>query len=217
MGVQSQDITNRQYVRTEEIAAKAGADTSPDTAALRAILPAILAAIANWKERAAGVKEAARKAQEEGAQAIAALKPLGELYDRTREVVMLKVPAERFPAASTLVVPTDFLAKAEDLEDILDRHREEPWAKELFELMVPTLDTAVKEMSEGTEALNALQKAQAEMREAAAAARPLFVRFRRIVRATYGRSSREYRSLLDRQSSATEDDEADEPQTPAAS
>jgi len=42
----------------------------------------------------------------------------------------------------------------------------------------------------------------------------VFVRFRRAVRATFGRSSREYRDLLDRRGSAVTDDVGDAP--PAA-
>ncbi|MBN1774653.1 MAG: hypothetical protein JXB32_25555, partial [Deltaproteobacteria bacterium] len=95
---------------------------------------------------------------------------------------------------------------AEDLEDVLDERQSEAWAKPMFDQMVGLLDAAVKEQTEASTAMQTLQKLQAARRLAAVEARPTFVQFRRVVRATFGRSSREYRSLLDRHGIAPEED-----------
>ena len=97
---------------------------------------------------------------------------------------------------------------------MIEHNQAESWAATLLATFQPLVDKASKEQLEAAGALKTLQKAQTAREQAEVTARPVFVRFRRAVRATFGRSSREYRDLLDRRGSAVTDDVGDAP--PAA-
>jgi hypothetical protein len=72
------------------------------------------------------------------------------------------------------------------------------------------LDAAAKEYAEGAAALKSLQQAVLARERAEGQLRPVLVRFRRAVRATFGSQSRQYREILDRRS------RKGEPEDPAA-
>jgi len=210
---QSNQITQRQFARVDEIVAKADATPPGEYVALKALCPDMTARSVTFRTADSAVKAQERVVKKELDEAIAASKPLRSFYDQAREAVMAKAPGQTFPASVVLRTPTDLLNYSEDLEDVLDERQSETWAKPMFDKMVGLLDAAVKEQTEASTAMQTLQKLQAARRLAAVEARPTFVQFRRVVRATFGRSSREYRSLLDRQGIAPEEDVV--PPTPA--
>jgi hypothetical protein len=203
---QSNEISQRQFTRVDEIIVKATATGPGEYVAIKALCPDMSAKSVTWKTADASVKAQERVTAKEIDEAVTASKPLRSFYDQVREVVMAKVPGQTYPAAVALKTPTDLLNYSEDVEDVLDERQSETWAKGLFDKMVVLLDAAVKEQNEASAAMQTLQKLQAARRLAAVEARPTFVQFRRVVRATFGRSSREYRSLLDRHGIAPEDD-----------
>lgn len=119
-------------------------------------------------------------------------------FDQTRQVIALKLGVE-YEAASAFTTDDDFLGTAEDLEGDLSNADPER-AGPLLAAFSEKLDAANKEYLEGSDARKAEQKAIAEREKVHGAVRPVFVGFRRCVRATHGSSSREYRELLDRTS-----------------
>jgi hypothetical protein len=96
------------------------------------------------------------------------------------------------------------------MEDVFDSNKETKWGGPALKRLSPLLDDAAREYAEQAGAYRALQKAQEKREEAARQGRGVFVSFRRVVRATFGRSSREYRDLADRRR-----DEEEEPLPPA--
>jgi hypothetical protein len=94
---------------------------------------------------------------------------------------------------------------AEAVEDVLEGHQAETWAAPLLDALASALEAAIRESAEGSAGLKGAQKAQLERDRAMAALRPTFVSFRRTVRIAFGRSSREYRELLDRRSKTSND------------
>jgi hypothetical protein len=211
----SNETTQRQFARAEDILTRAAATPSTEQVALKAIGPDMLGECRAYKVADAAVKAAERGAAKEVREAIEALSPLRKFYDQTREVVMAKLPGGTWFAGSTsFTTPDDFLAACEDVEDALEPHKDTDWAKGLYEKLATMLDGAAKEHGEAGSALAALQRAKAERRSIAMRARPVFVRFRRVVRGTFGRPSREYRSLLDRRGIAADDDVETPPPTP---
>lgn len=215
------EIVSRQYARAKALIAKTAATPAGEYLALKAVSADMQQAIAAYEQTDAAVGALERSAAKELKEAIAAMKPLTTLYDQTREVVMLKIPGTEFGAASKLATPQDLINEAEKLEDALEERAAaennlpdaERWAGPLFTAFVPVLDAAVKEQNEAAGALLDLQKAQAARASEAGASRPTFVRFRRIVRSTFGRQSREYRSLLDRRDAPVDDEEPVTPPT----
>ncbi len=206
MAQQSVTITTRQFARAQGIITNAVATPEGQMLAIKAIAPDMVVEIVKYNAADAEVGRLLRGASKEVREALAAVAPLAKFYDETREVVMTKSPGRTFLAASSFTTPDDLLGAAEDLEDVLEEHAASAWAKDLFKAMVGLLDSAVKEQGEASGALDALQKAQQCRADTAMLARPLFVRFRRVVRNTFGRESREYRSLLDRRQPGDEDD-----------
>ena len=212
--MQSNETTQRQIVRAEELVLRTAGTAATDFVALKALSSDMLRHCQAFKVADAAVKSAERSAAREVKEALDAMAPARKFFDETRQVLMAKVPGEVIQAAASFTTPDDFLAAVEDQESLLEAHKDQDWAKGLHEKIGGVLDAAMKEQKEATGALAALQKAKAERRSAALGARPLFVQFRRVVRATFGRQSREYRSLLDRHGVAAEDD-IETPGTPA--
>ena len=203
---QSFEITQRQFVRAEASATAAAATPPTEQVALKAVLPEVMAHCQSFKVADSAVKSQERVTAKEVDEAVRASKPLRSFYDQTREVLMAKVPGQTYPASVTLKTPDDAINACEDVEDVLEERQGESWAKPLFDKMVPLLDSAVREQAEASVAMQTLQKVKAQRKAVALGARPTFVHFRRVVRATFGRTSKEYRSLLDRRGIAAEDD-----------
>jgi hypothetical protein len=222
MGAQSQDITERQFARVEELITRVTA--APDTAmaALKVIGPEMLSLVRAYKTEDAAVAALERASAKELVESQKTMMAVAAFYDQAREVVMAKVRGVTFLAASTYTTAQDFLNQAEALEDVLEEQAaaqaDAPegtgWAARLFAAMTPLLDAAVKEYNEATGAVADLQKARLRRASAAAAARPVFVQVRRVVRSTFGRRSREYRSLLDARGQVEPDEPATLPAPP---
>lgn len=212
--MEGNETTQRQFMRAEELILRTATTPPTDHVALKALAPDMLRECQAFKVADSAVKAAERGAAKEVREALDALNPLRKFFDEIRQVVMAKVPGVVMQAASSYVTPDDFLAAAEEQEAILEEHKDADWAKALYEKVGGMLDSALKEQKEATGSLAALQKAKAERRSVALRARPVFVQFRRVVRATFGRQSREYRSLLDKRGVPAEEDV--ETPTPAA-
>ncbi len=91
----------------------------------------------------------------------------------------------------------DLLNAAEDLEEALQAGDPE-WANAVLEAYTPVLEEASKESAEGASARKDVQQATLAREQAEGNLRPILVRFRRAVRATFGTRSRQYREILDR-------------------
>lgn len=156
---------------------------------------------------------AEKSSAKEVRESLETLAPLAKVFDQAR--LLGDKGGFSYPAASTYATPDDLLRDAEQLEADLEAKKAEPWAASMLALLQPAVDKAAKESSEANAALKALQKAQMTRDQAIGVARPVFVNFRRAVRATFGRSSREYRELLDRRGSSEDDDDPNAPVPPA--
>ncbi|MBI4702783.1 MAG: hypothetical protein HY744_16815 [Deltaproteobacteria bacterium] len=84
------------------------------------------------------------------------------------------------------------------MEQALEAAGEQQWAKTALGQLAPAVDGAAKEYTEQVAAGRALQKAQAARGRASDEAREILVPFRKAVRASFGRTSKEYRDLRDR-------------------
>jgi hypothetical protein len=183
------------------VAAAAG-----EVLALKALAPDMIAqcdAFAAADVAVAKAEQAAVKEVREGRVAVEALRTL---FDQFREVVLAKL-AVTYEASSAFPTPDDFLNAAEDLERTLESADAE-WAAPLLAPLSAALEAADKEHGEGSAALKALQKATLQREQVEGAMRPVLVRFRRAVRATFGSRSRQYRELLDRRSRGGEADDS---------
>lgn len=202
MPSQSYQHTARQFERAAKTAQTTLSAAQPKTLAMTAIAPELIAAVDAFKATDATVRAAFAAAEREVKEALTALEPLTAAYESCRVVLDAKL-GRSLPSAKTFATPDDLLRAAEALEDELEAQSAD-WAKPLLTVLVPALETASREQAESTTALKALQKAQAARESAAGAARPLFVAFRRAVRAELGSSAREYRELADRRYAETE-------------
>jgi hypothetical protein len=200
MSDQSYEHTDRQVGRAIPLAQTALAAPAGEVVALKALAPEVLTTAAAYQTAKVTLLTLERATAKETEEALAAQAPLAKAYDEAVGVVTAKVAGTSFAAASTFGTVDDFFIAAEDLEGVLEEHQAEAWAKPLLDRIAPLCDAAAKEQKEATEAGKAAQKARQHRAQAATTFRDALVPFRRVVRATYGRSSKEYRSLLDRQS-----------------
>jgi hypothetical protein len=216
MSGQSIAHIRRQFARAKHTAQLALAAPAGEQAAVRALASELLAQCTAIDAVDAGVRAAQEGSAKEVREAMQALKPLAKAYDQACVVLNSKLGLVH-GAASTLATPDDLLHSAEEVEKELEHRKQETWALELLGSLQPVLEAAIREQTEANEALKALQKAQIAREQAEGAARPVFVRFRRTVRVTFGRTSREYRELLDRRGGEpAEDDESGQPSGGAA-
>jgi hypothetical protein len=200
---QSIDILIRQFSRADQIARAALADESTERVALKAAAPDMVAATSAFFAANSQVARLEQTSAKEVAEAMTAQAPLAKLFDEVSPIVMKKVSGVAWVAASSFSTPDDFLKAAEGLEQVVEDHSGEAWAAPILTKLAALVDSAAKEQSKATEAVRALQKAKAARAQAAQAARDELVAFRRVVRATFGRSSREYRDLRDPETRGT--------------
>lgn len=198
MAVQPYDHVERQYRRTEEIGDQALAAPAGEKVGLKALTPEMKAAKQDFDGAQAGVRAAARVAFQEKDESETATGALRGVYSEILPMAALKVGFAG-KAPTEYATDDDFFSEVEQLEMALQAHASEPWAGAPLAQVTAAADAAAKEYAESVEARRALQKAQAHRAEVVSQTRPVFVAFRRCVRATFGTSSKEYRDLLDKQ------------------
>jgi hypothetical protein len=206
MGTQSLTHTRRQLGRARITANAALAAPEGRQVALKVVAPDMLAQCDAYDAADAAVKGAEAASAKETREALAAIKPATEAYESVIHAVAAK-SGSRYAAASTFSTPDDFFHVAEDVESELEANAAQSWAQALLAHFQPILDAAMTEQHQASDALKALQTARVKREQAEGAARPVFLRFRRLVRGEFGRSSRQYRELLDKHGRANEDEE----------
>jgi hypothetical protein len=147
----------------------------------------------------AQVRELESQATERYRVAAATLEPAGRLYDEVRMVANAKLGAV-YAGSCSFTTPDDLLTACQELRDRLALEQGAAWVGPLLKALGACAERALEALLSARAALKALQKAQQAREAAARALRPIFVWFRRLVRSVFGRSSREYRELLDRRS-----------------
>lgn len=206
MPAQSIGHSRRQMSRAEATAKRVLAGPAGENLALRALAPTFLASYGEFNTADTRATKAGVDTAKEVGEGEAALAKLRTIFDQTKEVVAAHTGIS-YEAASAYGAPEDLMNAAEEMEDLMTAGSE--WAGPLLEVFSATVDEAGKEHGEASQARKAQQKAQLEREQAAGRARPVFVRFRRSVRAAFGSSSREYRELLDRRGRSDGPEEAD--------
>ncbi len=198
MASQSFEFTARQVGRARATAEAALAAPDGEKVAIKVLARDLLALCDSYDAAARAVTLAERATDKEVSEGDAAIQALRTLYDQAREVVDLKTGVS-YESAASFNTPDDFLNAAEDLEGTLET-ADPSWASPLLASISAAVEAATKEYGEASAARKALQKAVIEREQAEGTLRPVLVRFRRVVRTTFGSRSREYRELLDRRS-----------------
>lgn len=208
MAAQSIEFTRRQVSRVMVTANAALAAPAGEQVALKALAEDIIAQGRAFDAADKAVQAAERVAAKEVSESSAAMSKLRQMFDQMREVSAAKLNVT-YEAASAFPTDDDLLNAAEDLEEGLQAGDPE-WATSVLEAFTPVLETASKEAAEGVSARKAVQQATLARDQAEGNLRPVLVRFRRAVRATFGSSARQYREILDRRTrKGQSDDPAD--------
>jgi hypothetical protein len=179
--------------------------------ALAAICPAVLQASDNvnkaWQDFQA-IALAGNKEREERDSAIELL--IGWIQ-RWRPVVLLTIPgadANIKNLPSTGATPDDVIRVAEDMAKIIN---DNPGGQGFRESTVSDLGTALEDAKKETADATAVLPAEAEARsvysEACLEANPVLTRGLEIVRATFGRTSPEYKQFIARAAKEEEEEE----------
>lgn len=210
---QSLTHTLRQMSRSQMTAEEASKAPPTEHVAVKAIAPDLAAHYAAIVAANAAVAAAEKASGKEVRESLGAMEPLAKVFDELR--LLGEKLGTLYPAASQFRTPDDLIHAAEQLESDLELKKEEQWAAAGLAALGPVVDNAIKESTEANAALKALQKAQTARDQALGVARPVFVNFRRAVRASFGRSSRQYRELLDRRGGPEEDEDPNAPVPPA--
>jgi hypothetical protein len=198
----------RQFRRAKDLAQGAMNSSDPKLVPLRVYAPDLIPPIERYLNADQQIVRLSEVLPKEVKESNVALKQLAEYYDS-----ILPIAVDKFnfsgEASGSYGTNDDFLKVSEDLEDALTLRKGEDWAAQLLGVYTPLLDSAAKEYAEAVGVRNDLQKAQNARDKAAGEARTPLVRFRRVVRAVYGSTSREYHSIKDPRgpSSDGEDDD----------
>ena len=197
MATQSFDHTTRQLNRAKEIAHAALQAPEQKQVGLKVLAPDMLATADAYlladQHTAALERDLAKEAKESDR----AVKRLESLYDEFLPVARHKADFEA-PAASQYPTSDDFLAGAEELEAAFEQYQGEAWADTPLASLSDLSDQTAKEYADQIAVQRQLQKAEKRRASAAVEARTQLIPFRQVVRATFGRTSQEYRDLKDR-------------------
>ncbi len=214
MASQSMEFTRRQVSRIKATA-QAALATEGEYIALAILAPEMIAQCDAFTVADDAVLAAEEVAKREGVESAVALKALSSVYDQMREVTAGKLGIS-YEAASQFRTPDDLLNVAEDLENTLGR-ADPQWAAPVLASYSPVLEAAEKEYTESAGALKNLQDTVIKREQAEGQLRPVLVRFRRAVRATFGSRARQYREILDRRGRAgAPEDPADDGNAPSS-
>jgi hypothetical protein len=156
----------------------------------------------------AAVVAADAAAKKEVAEATLKLEAFGRTFDGLRGVIAGNAPHENIGlAASGYPTPVDLFEAAKLLAQVLTAHAQEPWAADLGQSFGADLESTRKEWTEALESQNQVQKLRAVRRAAAGELSLVLVEFRKVVKAVYGPTSREYHSIkADNYNDDVEDD-----------
>ena len=191
--------TKRQTSRAKATARAALEAPAEQWVALKCMAADFLDSAAVFESADAQVRELESRATERDHVAAETLEPAACLYDEVRMVANAKLGAA-YAGASTFTTPDDLLTACQELRDRLALEQGAAWVGPLLKALGACAQRALEALLGARAAVKALQKAQHAREDAARALRPIFVCFRRLVRCVFGRSSREYRELLDRRS-----------------
>lgn len=156
------------------------------------------------------IANAEKSHKKERAEALVALAEIEQPYIEARAAMEVFIDDLALPKAlSTLETATDKRDAIASMLEIIDAHDDAPgWAKDLtdgaFGRLAPG---AIREITEWIAADGDLEKAVRARAAAYGAAYPDFIAFRRVVRASYGKSSVHYRRLVVRSSGKLEVDD----------
>jgi hypothetical protein len=193
--VSSIDFTTFKRVLTRSRKFGLAPETNPLVAAvyqtvLGAQLDAYLAADA-------AVTTARNNCTKEAREALAAVRTLDQPYQAARSAVAAVLPDVQVPLTlASLGTDTDKQNAVEALLHIIDDHHAEQWATILqageFGQKAPAV---LLEIDDKVKADEALQKAQTQRAAAYGVVHDLYLRFKRVVRSTYGAKSIEYHRI----------------------
>jgi hypothetical protein len=194
---QSYEHTTRQMTRGKEIAQASLQAPEGEQIGLKALATDLISEADAYLQADAHVAELERDLVKEAKESDLAIERLARSYDEFLPVAQHKAGFEG-PAASQFATSDDFVAGAEQLEAAFEQHQGEAWADAARESLGGLIDETAKEYSEQVAMQRRLQKAEKRRAQAAADARVELVAFRKVVRATFGRTSKEYADLRDR-------------------
>lgn len=151
--------------------------------------------------------------RKENKEADEALLVLDKPYKEVRTEVLAWVPTAVLPETlKALHTDTDKLTAIEALLDVIDEHGKEPWAVALLAGdFATTAAKTVKEINEAIASDKALASAKLTRAAAHGPAYEAHLPFKRVVREALGPTSKQYRRIHVRGSSAKSDDAPEEP------
>ena len=200
MPVQSYEMTTRQLTRAKEIAQKAM--DSGEWVALKILAPDMVAAADNYLIADRKVHNQQQLLTKEVQEADTGTSKLSSLYNQLLPVAQQKLGFDG-GYSSTYRTADDLFASAELMEASFEKHKEQQWASEALAALTPMLDSSSKEYHDQVQAYRDIQKAQAQRARAADQSRHTLLLFRRVVRASLGKQSREYHDLQDQRRQTT--------------
>jgi hypothetical protein len=148
---------------------------------------------ADCLEELVRMNEATRKEVEQGEHALGVL---SREYDIARAAILSNhVMASFYLASSHYSVPEDLLETSRQTLSLLNSMQKEDWAQVVLPVFSPALAQAEQQWTRAMVARSDFQKLLARLRELADSLEATINDFRRLVRAAYGSSSREYQLM----------------------
>ena len=210
MANQSIIHTKRQIHRARQTASAALAAQGNPWVSLQCVANDFLASAGLFEHADAEVRRLEATVKATVAASQDTLAPLAQAYEEVRTVANAKLGAGH-PGKASFGTPDDLVIAAQELREQLALCEAGGWTEPLCRVLNEAATRAVEARAEATALRKELQKAQQEREAAACAMRPVFVCFRRLVRCVFGRSSREYRELLDRRARGAWIEDTDDP------
>lgn len=196
------------------------ADPNVDPSVKRAYEEKLRGPAHDFRSRHFALVDAEAKAKKEGREADAAFAMIARPYEKARAVFALNVQDVALPPAlGSLTTDTDRVAAIAELQAKLDDYDDEPgWAQELTDPTNPEsfgslAPIVIREVGEAVLADSRVDAASDERAKAFGVAYKAFLGFKNVVRATYGKSSIQYRRIHVRRNGKLVVD--DEPQSDA--
>jgi len=135
-----------------------------------------------------------------------------------RSAVAAVLPGTKLPATlKKQPTDTDKRSAIQRLVDLITPHAGQPWADALLQgVFGQTAAKTIQQINEAIEAQNALQRAKTERSHCFQPAWGAYIRFKRLVRDTFGSTARQYRRIHLRNASTAEEETQAPAETTAA-
>lgn len=198
MATNSYDFLARNYTRVKELAVAAQESRDEKLIALRVLASEMLEACDAYLEAHKAVLTLKRRLPQEKEEAEDTFEILAKYYEQILPLAKMKVNFMGY-AVSSYTTDDDFLRSVENLEMALTACEKETWVRELLPQLSEKYDRAIKEYADTIQIRRDIQKAQQKRAKIVREVRDVFLPFRRTIRAVYGKSSKEYRSILDQE------------------